>query len=297
MRRTRWKSTLRNCLGVVHRELRITLTPLVRPDKWVFLVGCYNSGTELLMRLLGTHPRISSLPQEGQFLTDQFPADYELGLPRMWVLREDLFRLTENDPGPDVVRLQREWIARLDRSKPVFLEKSPPNAARTRWLQCHFENAHFVAIVRNGYAVAEGIRRKAEPRHLQGGWPLDLCARQWNRSNVILLEDSKYLERVMWLRYEDFVRDPAGEVDRVLRFLGLHAASAEMDLERSWAVHEKNDPIRDMNRESISRLSPEEIQIVTHEAEPMLRYFGYLCEPRPSVSTPIEGNSGDRFTG
>lgn len=268
----RLKDRLRDLAGGLHREVKVRLTPLVAPEKWLFVVGCYNSGTELMMNLLGAHRLIASLPVEGQFLTKQFRPDYELDVPRMWVLKESEFRLTEADRGPDVRKLKREWLMRLDRTRPVFLEKSPPNAARTRWLQAHFENAHFLCVVRNGYAVAEGIRRKAEPRHLPAGWPLELCARQWSRSNEVLLEDAAHLKRVHWVRYEDFVRDPQGEVRRILEFLGLEGG---IDLERSWAVHEREEPIRDLNGASIGRLSGEEKALVTREAEPMLRHFGY----------------------
>jgi hypothetical protein len=261
---------------LLHRELKLALTPATTPDKWVFVVGCYNSGTELLTHLLGAHAAIAALPEEGQFLTDQFPADYELGLPRMWALREELFRLNENDAGPDVKRLKKEWLMRLDRSRPVFLEKSPPNAARTRWLQRHFENAHFIGVVRNGYAVAEGIRRKAEPRHLREGWPLDLCARQWNRSNELLLEDSAHLRNLVWVRYEDLTADPARELGRIFEFLDIDRGTSErFDPGRAWSVHERHEPIRDLNAENIQRLAQEELQVVTREARPMLLHFGY----------------------
>jgi hypothetical protein len=272
----RWPSVLRECVGLLRRELKLALTPLVTPEKWVFVVGCYNSGTELLTELLGSQKAIAALPHEGQFLTDQFKADYELGLPRMWAQREELFRLTEREVGPDATRLKKEWLMRLDRTRPIFLEKSPPNSARTRWLQHHFENAHFIAIVRNGYAVAEGIRRKAEPYHLRDGWPLELCARQWNRTNEILLEDAEHLERFMWVRYEDLVADPQKEFGRLLGFLGLKAVpSSELDPDRAWEVHERREPLRDMNPENIANLSAEELRIVTSEAEGMLRHFGY----------------------
>jgi hypothetical protein len=272
----RWPSVLRECAGLLKREFKLALTPLVAPQKWVFVVGCYNSGTELLTELLGSQKAIAALPHEGQFLTDQFMADYELGLPRMWAQREELFRLTEQDAGPDVVRLKKEWLMRLDRSRPIFLEKSPPNSARTRWLQHNFENAHFIAIVRNGYAVAEGIRRKAEPHHLKNGWPLELCARTWNRTNEVLLEDGKHLKKLLWVRYEDLVTDPKHELGRLLNFLELGgSSSAEFDPSREWEVHERREPLRDMNPENISRLTTEELRIVTTEAERMLVHFGY----------------------
>lgn len=274
MKGTDWRRVLRRVAADVHRELRITLTPVPRPDKWVFLVGCYNSGTQLGMHVLGSHPQISALPEEGQFLTDQFTADYELGLPRMWVLREDLFRLTEADEGPDATRLKKEWGIRLDLSKPILLEKSPPNAARTRWLQRHFRNAHFLAFVRNGYAVAEGIRRKAAPKHRRGGWPLELCARQWARCNEVLLEDAEHLERVLWVKYEDLADRPEAEIERILDFLGIEQPDG-IDLKTAWSVHERKEPIRNMNQESFDRLSQEDIAAITREAGSMLERFGY----------------------
>lgn len=272
---TRWREKLRSCLGTLHRELRIALAPDTDPEKWLFIVGCYNSGTQLLMHLLDNHPQISSLPEEGQFLTDQLVCDYEVGLPRMWILREDLFRLNENDVGPDPVRLKREWLMRLDRSRAVFVEKSPPNTARTRWLQRYFANAHFLVVVRNGYAVAEGIRRKAEPRHREGPWPIALCARQWARSYEVLFEDAEHLRHMHWLRYEDLVAEPEANIREVLDFLDIDADVSDMELGGAWSVHEREEPIRNMNSESIGRLTPEDVEAINAEAENMLVRMGY----------------------
>lgn len=275
MRGTRWKETARKCLATLHRELKVTLTPVPKPEKWIFVVGCYNSGTTLLAQLLGAHPKISALPEEGQFLTDQFRSDFELGVGRMWVVREDYFRLSEGDTGPDEVRLKKEWGMRADRSKAMILEKSPPNSARTRWLQQKFEHSHFIAIVRNGYAVAEGIRRKASPFHLPGGWPLDQCARQWARCNEVLLEDSKYLQQMLWVRYEDLTGDTPTELARIGRFLGVETGPWDSVVGSKWVVHERQEPIRNLNAESLDRLSDADIEIVTAICRPMLEHFGY----------------------
>lgn len=276
MSATRWGQKLRQFAGTLHREFRIATTRPVTPDKWVFIVGCYNSGTELLMHLLDAHPEISALPDEGQFLTDQLVCDYEIGLPRMWTLREDVFRLSESDRGPDPNRLKREWMIRLDQSCSVFLEKSPPNMGRARWLQEHFHNAHFIALVRNGYAVAEGIRRKAEPHHLPGNWPIGLCARQWRRCHEILLQDAAHLERLEWLSYEDLTENTEDAIGRVLEFLGFDREdTATMNIHGTWEVHERDEPIRNLNDESIERLSEEEIREATAEMDAMLARFGY----------------------
>ena len=274
MNGTRWKQVLRGCLGNIHRELLVTLTRIPRPEKWVFVVGCYNSGTTLLSEVLGSHRLISALPTEGQFLTDQFAADSALGLPRMWTRREDLYRLTEHDKGPDVRRLKKEWGMRLDLRKSILLEKSPPNAARTRWFQKNFENAHFIGIVRNGYAVAEGISRKAEPKHLASGWPIELSAYQWKRSNEVLAEDSQYLKHFMWVKYENFTDNVSGELIRISEFLGIEN-DPHIDPSSDWSIHERKQSIRNLNKASIERLSIDDIRKINSVAGDALKQYGY----------------------
>lgn len=162
---------------------------------------------------------------------------------------------------------------RLDTGKPILLEKSPPNAARTRWLQRNFENAHFIAIIRNGYAVAEGIRRKGRPTHRES-WSLEDCAYQWRRSNQVLEEDSEELRKFMWVRYEDFTENTADTLAGIYDFLGIQT-EAGMDLAREWAIHERSEPIANMNAQSISRLSQEDVAVINRVAGDALVHFGY----------------------
>lgn len=283
----------RECAGRMSRETRVLLTPPPRPEGcWLFLVGCYNSGTTLLAQLLGQHPSISALPTEGHFITDQFIKDYDVGLPRMWSQGEHLFRLTEADEGPDPVRIKKEWGARLDRRRPVLLEKSPPNTVRTRWLQKHFAPARFVAIVRNGYAVAEGILRKADPRHLPEGWPIEACAHQWVRSYEVLLEDAPHLEHLLWVRYEDLLADPPTVLSRIAEFAGVDRFPA-VDSARTLSVHERNEPLRDMNVDSLKRLSSEQIRRIEIVAGPLLQRFGYRPESTVPAEIDTTASSGD----
>ena len=269
------RTAIREGAGNISREPRILLKPTPQPKNcWLFLVGCYNSGTTLLAKLLAQHPEISAIPTEGHFITNQFIKDYDVGLPRMWVGGEHLFRLTEADRGPDAERIKKEWGIRLDTSRPVFLEKSPPNMARTRWLQAHFAPAKFVAIVRDGYAVAEGIRRKADPKHLPDSWTIEQCAHQWARSNQLLLEDAPCLEHLLWVSYEELTRDPQQTLDRIVEFAGL-PPFPRMDAARSVSVHERDEPLRNMNAESIESLSPADLETITRVAGDMLQHFRY----------------------
>lgn len=274
MKGTRFKAVLRESMGQVWRELKISLTPIPKGKKWVFLVGCYNSGTTLLAELLGHHPEISALPTEGHFITDQFVKDYDIGLPRMWVEREDLFRLDESSEGPDPVRVKKEWLMRLDRSKPVLLEKSPPNSAKTRWLQKYFENSYFVGIVRDPYAVSEGITRKADPKHLINSWPIEMSAYQWMRSNQVLEEDSKHLDRFIWITYEELADNTAETLNKICNFIEV-SPFGDLVENMNWSIHERNEKVRNMNEDSISKLSEEQIKRISTVAGPMMDHFGY----------------------
>ncbi|WP_100643202.1 sulfotransferase family protein [Alteromonas facilis] len=270
---TRFRAVTREALGNIFREVKIALKPMPKPEKWVFIVGCYNSGTTLLSELMGRHPKISALPTEGHFITDQFQKDYDLGIPRMWVDREDIFRLDESDEGPDVARIKKEWGMRLDLSKPVLVEKSPPNAARTRWFQKYFENAHFIGIVRNGYAVAEGISRKGDPTSIKEGWPIEKSAWQWARSNQIMLDDAEHLKHFHLLKYEDLATAPQESLDKIAAFLGLEPFP---DLsQQTFSIHERKEGVKDMNASSIAKLSKEEIRKINDKAANILSRLNY----------------------
>lgn len=243
--------------------------PEPTPERWLFLVGCYNSGTTLLHDLLAEHPGIGSLPTEGQFLTDQLVVPKDVGLARQWAIRPELFRMTEHDGAAvDVSRIKRQWGARFnDLRRPVLLERSPPDAARTRWLQRHFAPASFIGIVRDGIAVSEGIRRRA-------GHSLTDAARQWACSNEIMLEDFARLERTLLVRYEELTARPDEVIAEVFEFAGLPPLDAPIG-EREFAVHGARSPIRNMNDRSAGALTDAERAEIRAVAGPLLDRLGY----------------------
>lgn len=274
MKGTRLRKVSREALGNILREVKIGLKPTPKPDKWLFLVGCYNSGTTLLSDLMGRHPQMSALPTEGHFITDQFPKDYEMGVPRMWVDREDVFCLDENDEGPDVLRIKKEWGMRLDLSKPVLVEKSPPNTARMLWLAKHFENPHFVGIVRDGYAVAEGISRKGDPQSIAEGWPIEKSAWQWARSNQLMLEYAEKLDKFLLVKYEDLMENPQYHLDQIAAFVGLDPFPT-LSEGAEFAIHERKEGLKNMNQQSIDKLTAEQIATINEVAGGMLERLGY----------------------
>jgi len=263
------RGLLRRYYLMMSRKLDGTFGPLPSPEKWVFIVGCYNSGTTLLHRLLAQHPLIGSMKAEGQFYTDQLPIPQELDLPRLWALRPDIFELNENsEQRIDVRKIKKQWGAHFDDyRKPILIEKSPTNAARTRWLQKHFENAHFIGIVRNGYAVAEGIRRKT-------GQDVGLAAKQWAVSNEIMVRDFAYLNRKMLVSYEKMTENPGCILTEISQFIGISYQEQSYEAV-TYKIHEQESSIYNMNQQSIQKLTNKDIEVINGNCGNTLRKFGY----------------------
>jgi len=254
--------------------------------KWIFIVGVNNSGTTPLHRIIGTHPDINTLARqgpgvnsnEGQFHTNKVPMPNDYGVGRLWGLRPDIFHLTEqHDHDP---RILDDWTAHL--SKPTcswVAEKSPPDTLRTRWLQKIVveqtgEAPYFVCIVRNGYAVAEGTRRRLHAE-LRKDIDISLAAKHWNDANRILLDDSEHLKhRALW-KYEDIVADFDEFRGALAEFLDIDNAFSD-DFTLTFNINrQQTTGLVDFNAESIARLTPDEIKKVSTAASPMLEEYEY----------------------
>lgn len=244
------------------------------PEKWVFILGCYNSGTTLLHKLLAAHPDIGSMPNEGQFYTSQLPGGAKFNLPRLWALKPELFYINEfSNPPIKVQRLKKEWAWFYnDTRRKVLIEKTILNTARSRWLQKQFRNSYFIVLFRNGYAVSEGIHRKEQHT-------MEVAATQWAVSNRILLDDLEHLHHQLILKYEDLVANPSAELKRITDILNLSPLSEDV-FTNEFNIHKVHSGIKNMNKESLDRLSAEDIEIINLKAADVLKRLNYpLLKP------------------
>lgn len=179
------------------------------------------------------------MPSEGQFL----PEIAELMREKPWNAEHPL-------PWPEI---KAAWEKHWDHSKPILLEKSPPNLIRAKAIADHFSPSKFVVMVRNPYAHAEGlIRRNGFKIHRAANFA-GMCLRtQW--------QNAQTLEDVMVITYEDLVADPGAACSRLAEFVpALH----DMDHTASFEVHSVdgtlNRPIVDLNAKKIASLDNDTI--------------------------------------
>ena len=191
--------------------------------RFVFLAGLHRSGTTLLARLLAAHPEISGFSgtgvpaDEGQHLQSVYPAAATYGGPGRFGFAPEA-HLTETSPlatEANARALFEEWSPRWDLGRPVLLEKSPPNLLKTRFLQALFPGSAFVVIVRHPIPVSIPTAKWRGTRRY------DRLLEHWLRCHAVFEADRGHLGRVHVLQYEQLVRDPAGVLREIFRFLEL----------------------------------------------------------------------------
>jgi len=205
-----------------YRRAPLAATPDIAGRRFVFLGGLHRSGTSLLHRRLRAHPDTSGfantgVPEdEGQLLQSVFPRARHFGGPGRFAFAPEA-RLTESSPLVSPAnrdQLLRQWGAYYDLTKPVLLEKSPPNLIRARFFQALLPNSRFVFIVRHPIAVAYATQK----------WTRTTFAElllHWCLAHRLMLGDLRQVDHALVLRYEDVVDGPERWLDAAFRLADL----------------------------------------------------------------------------
>ena len=255
-------------------------------EKPIFIFGCPNSGTTILWEAMKSHEGVSGPDIEGQDL-EGMPrqmrhymgnSTFRLWAHYLFAQGEEIvpgsnltYYVTENNWTEDAETQLRQAYENHFDPETRLCDKSPAHALRARFLQRCFPDADFVAIVRDGYAVSEGIRRKREfdpdrPKYRGLRTRIEDAAYQWNKSNEIIAsyEELRFLDRLLTIKYEDLVQNTEETLHRVLNFCGLDKCDFRIPVFSAGK-----------NEEQIARLSAYEIEVISEIATPMLRRFGY----------------------
>ena len=276
-------------LGALHDLERVVATHL-------FVIGSNNSGTTFLRKALATSRRTWNLPDEGAAMFGYIgPRGNDPGLAassRIWATRKRSLDALEGPAGYDWPRTRKAWYFQAHARDPaasVFVEKTPMHLLVVDALARHFRNARFLFLVRNPYAMCEGIcrtlrlesgRRRALglPAPPLEGVRLEILAArhvatclEYQRRHV-----EAFGERGWLLTYEAMCAEPE-RVERAIRSLvpALDDLNLRQRLPVSGRYHEM---LTDMNARQIARLCPGQVAAINrvfrrHRA--VLDRFGY----------------------
>lgn len=275
---------LRTLMNKTVQKMLLPFGRDLQPERWIFVIGCYNSGTTLLANILRKHYLIGGLPNEGAFLTDSLPYPELFGWPRMWCQCFNHIHLDPSRGGPEKAeRIKRHWSLWFPKKTPNLIEKSISNSARVLFLQEYFQPAYFIYIIRNGYAVAKGIQKKANYKrwncqYKDSGYPIELCAKQWQVSDEIIDRDRLELNHFLCVKYEELAENPSQTFRKITDFLKISPIQKEI-LRQNWSIHSTVSPIINMNSASLSQLSADEFKIIEKVAGRTLSKYSYTRHP------------------
>ena len=187
----------------------------------------------------------------------------------------------------------------------VFVEKSVRNPAQVQMLASNFRNAKFLFVVRNPYAVCEGIWRTFQQRHRQltsaacwGGKPFEEVVAR-HVLNILRMQARNldaFGERGVFFTYEELCRAPE-HVARRIR--ALVPALGDLRLRQRLSVKGTYDePLTDMNAKQIARLNARQLAAINRVFAPsrnLIERFGYELlaaptSPASQGSSPVAGN-------
>ena len=200
--------------------------------RYVFICGLHRSGTSLLGRNIARMENCTGfkdtgvIEDEGQFLQDVYPTAMTYGGAGRFGF-DSRAHLTETSvlfTPANAARLRESWHAYWDNSKTIFVEKTPGNLLKTRFLQAVFPDSYFIVIRRHPVAVS-----MANQRWKVSLTPLHNLFDHWLHCHALFEGDKKYLKHVYELSYEDYVRDPDKYHEEIAAFIGTRVPEGLME--------------------------------------------------------------------
>lgn len=205
------------------------------PDPLLFIGGAMRSGTTWLRNMLDAHPLLA-LPNESFFIRNVWKelvrreAVDDTVLAWRLIREARFFKQWGLDPAEaelvlaqhpphcyaDLIRALFAAYAHRE-GKPFSADKTPNHAYCFEWYAEHFPGSRFVHVLRDPRAACMSLA--VQPWH-RGG--LQSAAQAWAATVRRARQAQAVLgDRFLEVRYEDLVRRPDEELERLCSFAGL----------------------------------------------------------------------------
>jgi hypothetical protein len=246
--------------------------------KYVFILSPPYSGSTVLWQLLQTSPHVSALPTEGQYVE---------AVKHLMITQE------RNPDHLPWTTIKDEWSKLWNFEKPLLLEKSTRNLPHAKDIEQVFSPCWFIAMMRDPYALCEGLARRRNRRNRLlrslNGTPattsdmrvqaMRIAAGLWQQYATQQIQNVQGLERVISLTYEELTENTPNAVAKIIAFL---PELGHLNVAEKFRVHSVTGTdrrsLRNMNRtkwQCLRRQDIEAINSVLVTRRHCLDFFGY----------------------
>ncbi len=261
--------------GAEHELNRLIKTHL-------FVICTNNSGSTFVKNVLATCPGAWGLRREGQHLFGfSGPTPLELGLPLLWASEQWCLDKLSDESLYNWDNSRRAWYFHAyarNKNASVLVEKSPPFMLHVKALKNNFTNAKFLFMVRNPYAVAEGILRSTDSsRYPSRKIAIERTSKhiinclKYQKNNII-----NYGRSGLFFTYESMCEEPLSLQDKIINLVPeLEELTLQQIIPVKGNYHEE---LRNMNSQQISRLSAndiKELDTLFSRHQELFEYYGY----------------------
>jgi protein-tyrosine sulfotransferase len=201
------------------------------PQRPIFILSCYRTGSTLLRYILDTHPEVYGPPEIYTGQTALNLARFAAGLAG------SKFNWEQPEATPPEIL---DWIrtvlgdairrATASKGKRLWCEKTPSNLSRPHLLLLDslFPQARYICLHRHCLDVAQSLVTMGWPEEIQPflsaseGRVVQAIVDYWcKRTFTALSFEFENPSRCFRLRYEDLVSDPEKTLEPLFAFLGL----------------------------------------------------------------------------
>lgn len=167
--------------------------------------------------------------------------------------------------------VKTEWEKYWNLSRPILLEKSPPNLVRAKDISNYFKPSYFIVFYRNPYAHCESLMRRKNNNPTKAA-KFALKCLEFQKKNI------EELNNTIGISYEDLTSNISDTAQGLIKFL---PELLGINYNQEFSAHNfRNEKMKitNLNSENISRLTKDqinEINIIFKHKKSILDYFNY----------------------
>lgn len=254
---------------------------LVNFEKPILITGCTNSGSKILFYTLMKHPELGgfngelrnlNIPVMQNFISRLFaiyPQFYKYCMTAG--NKEKLLGCLDPSEAKERIRERLQHDPLYEEGQRVLL-KSPLMSLRLKWFREMFPDSYILIMIRNPFAVAEGIRRRSNNKP-----DIPVCVAQWLITNTIIKMDVDGMGLIKFCKYSTIVENKEfpSEKDKfwgcLLNFLDLSSDGFTVPNEAKMSVIEDG-----RDQKSMDALADWEVKFIHMATSGFIRQHEYL---------------------